>query len=61
MAAIPRRWDIPSENPSIRFSATSDSPVISSTSPTRLVGMPLLCASAVRCARAVLTATSHTA
>jgi hypothetical protein len=48
VAAMPSRWDMPSENPLMRFFATELMPVISSTSSTRLAGMPLLCASARR-------------
>ena len=41
-AAMPRRWDMPSENSLTRRVATSVSPVSSSTCPTRTRGKPLL-------------------
>lgn len=42
--AIPSRCPMPSENPLARFFATAERPTVSSTSPTRDAGMPLLCA-----------------
>src|SRR3954452_19481232 len=53
VAAMPSRWDMPREKPLMRLPATSDIPVISRTSPTRLSGSPFESANALRCARAV--------
>lgn len=41
---MPSRCPIPSENPLAFFLATEVRPTVSSTSCTRLFGMPLLCA-----------------
>ena len=44
VAAMPRRWLMPSENPLDRFFATSERPTSSRTSPTRRLGRLLVCA-----------------
>ena len=51
-AAMPRRCPMPSEKRPARWPATESSPTSSSTSPTRVVGMPLLAASHRRWSRA---------
>ncbi|CAM5713704.1 hypothetical protein SMICM304S_01327 [Streptomyces microflavus] len=48
-AAMPSRWPMPSEKPLVRLRAVAaGSPTRSSTSSTRLRGMPLLAASPAR-------------